>query len=368
MNKIAFKCLIAKQSRETKVISFVANPEQISKISRVSRVGRTETQELFGFQRSQISNHINEIHDYLEEDNAVLPNSIILAFTNGINLKPSKSGNDGIVEISVESPEVGLIVDGQQRFTALSMLENKDFEIFVSAIICQNEEELQKQFILINNTRPLPKDLIYELLPTVEGIPVRLSSRSFASNLTQKLNFLSNGSLEGLIKVHTNPTGVIASTSMHKVIMNSKSDGALRYIFKTEGQEGCLSFIDNFFSAVRVVFEEDWYRKDGKGRNIVVHTPRTSRLIHGAGIIALGHIMDTAFAIKSSKTKGEFIDVLEIIKPYTAWTSGTWDFKPTPKHWSEIQNIAGDIRQLREFLFHSLLNGLKQKEKESALS
>ena len=72
MNKIAFKCLIAKQSRETKVISFVANPEQISKISRVSRVGRTETQELFGFQRSQISNHINEIHDYLSGQTTLL--------------------------------------------------------------------------------------------------------------------------------------------------------------------------------------------------------------------------------------------------------------------------------------------------------
>ena len=48
---------------------------------------------------------------------------------------------------------------------ALSMLEEKDFEVFVSALICKDNDELQKQFILINNTRPLAKELIYELLP-----------------------------------------------------------------------------------------------------------------------------------------------------------------------------------------------------------
>ncbi len=364
MEKISFNCLIAKQSPDTKVLTFVAKSNEIAKIARVSRLGRTDNQELFGFQRTQIGQHINDIHDYLEENNAVLPNSIILAFTKGINLFPAKGGKEGKVEISLETPQVGLIVDGQQRFTALSMLENKDFEIFVSAIICKNETELQKQFILINNTKPLPKDLIYELLPTVNGIPVRLSGRSFASSLTQKLNFLKNGSLEGLIKIHTNPTGVIASTSMHRVVMNSKTNGALRDIYKAKGEDGCVALIDNFFSAVRSVFENDWYRKDGKGRNIVVHTPRTSRLVHGAGIISLGHIMDTAFALKRSETKGEFIDMLEIIKPFTAWTSGTWNFKPTPKHWSEIQNVSPDIRQLREYLFHALNNGLKLKAKE----
>ena len=54
------------------------------------------------------------------------------------------------------------------------MLKDKKFEVFVSLVICKNEEELQKQFILINNTKPLSKDLIYELLPSVDGLPTQV--------------------------------------------------------------------------------------------------------------------------------------------------------------------------------------------------
>ena len=44
--------------------------------------------------------------------------------------------------------------------------------------LCETEEELQKQFILVNNTRPLPKALVYELLPKVGDLPPRMSNRS----------------------------------------------------------------------------------------------------------------------------------------------------------------------------------------------
>ena len=140
--KITFDCLVAQQSSSSRVVSFVANVEQIEKIARISRVGRGHNKELFGFQRSQIGNHINEIHDYLE--GVVLPNAIILAFTKGVNFTLNESGNSGKLEVSIEEQQIGLIVDGQQRFSALSMLESKEFQVFVSAILCKDEDELQK--------------------------------------------------------------------------------------------------------------------------------------------------------------------------------------------------------------------------------
>lgn len=103
---------------------------------------------------------------------------------------------------------------------------HKDFEGFCLRILCENEEELRKQFILINNTRPLPKPLIYELLPTVKGLPNRLSSRSDAAALVERLNYDEASSLRGQIKQHTNPTGVLQDTVV-QVIMASLSDGAL---------------------------------------------------------------------------------------------------------------------------------------------
>lgn len=359
-NKITFDCLVAKQSSSSQVVSFVANAEQIGKIARISRVGRGQDQELFGFQRSQIGNHINEIHDYLDGNDAVLPNAIILAFTQGVNLISNSDGNSWRIEIDLKEQQVGLIVDGQQRFSALSMLENKEFEVFVSAIICRDEDELQKQFILINNTKPLPKELIYELLPTVDGLPPRLSNRSFASNITQALNFYKGGVFEGLIKIHTNPDGIFTATALHKVIMNSKSNGALRDIYRAEGENGCIELINNFYSAVRQVFENDWYKKDDNGKIISLHTPRTSRLIHSAGITSLGHIMDAAFTLNGAETQGEFLDTLISLKPYTAWTSGQWNFEPNAKQWSEVQNTTRDISQLRDYLYSCLTNEIRR--------
>jgi DGQHR domain-containing protein len=120
----------------------------------------------------------------------------------------------------------GLVVDGQQRLTALSQLDDKDFEIFVSALICSDEAELRRQFVLINNARPLPKSLIYELLPGVEGLPHRLSHRARAADLVARLNYDNRSSLCAMIYQHTNPGGIIRDTAIQRVIMNSLNDGS----------------------------------------------------------------------------------------------------------------------------------------------
>src|SRR3546814_13396475 len=92
----------------------------------------------------------------------------------------------------------GFVVDGQQRLSALAEVD-RDFQVFVSALICRDEAELRRQFVLINNSKPLPKSLIYELLPTVDDLPARLSRRSEAADLTGRLNFEAT-SLKGYIK------------------------------------------------------------------------------------------------------------------------------------------------------------------------
>ena len=86
-NKIEFDCLVAKQSEQSQVVSFVAEADHIDQIAQISRVKRDEEKQLVGFQRGQVANHIEEIHDYLNKNDAVLPNSIILAFIDGVDLK-----------------------------------------------------------------------------------------------------------------------------------------------------------------------------------------------------------------------------------------------------------------------------------------
>jgi DGQHR domain-containing protein len=341
---LRFDSLAPVQSKHLKVFTFVARASEISKIARIERAGRDNKGALQGFQRPQIANHIREIRDYLEKPNAILPNAIIVAFTGNARLLPPANTKTSVRQLVIDTSKgaPGWIVDGQQRFTALSEMEGRDFEVLVSGFICKTEEELQKQFILINNTRPLPKALVYELLPQVEDLPTRMSDRSQAAIVTEALNYQAGSSLKGLIKQQTNPKGVIRDTVLQRVIMNSLSDGALRLYADNNKlllNRG-VTMMSEFFHAVQHVFADDWVGK----------TPKTSRLIHGAGIIALGYVMDYLNSVTGAETRDEFARGLRLLKGRTAWSDGEWDFGDERRRWNGLQNVPADIRQLSMYL------------------
>ena len=144
--QLTFKAVLAKQSDTHKVISFAATASQIHQFANIDHVARDSSGTIQGFQRPQIASHINEIRDYLEGDDAVLPNPIVVAFTDRAFVEKTE---DGSVELRIDTSNgpPGLVVDGQQRLTALSGLSEKDFQVFVSALICRDEEELRRQFL-----------------------------------------------------------------------------------------------------------------------------------------------------------------------------------------------------------------------------
>jgi len=332
-----FSAVGARQSRTTRVFTFAAGAQDILDTCEITRAGRGKKGELFGFQRPQIAAHIQEIRDYLSSENAVLPNAIVVGFLGDVK---TKARGDGVFRLTVSTAngKPGFVVDGQQRLTALAQSERKDFQVFVSCVLCSDEEELRRQFILINNTRPLPKALIYELLPQVSALPKRLTSRAFAAALTEKLNYSANSSLRGLIHMHTNPEGVIKDTALQKVIMNSSDTGAIR---DHEDTASRMSFgfelLSNFYGAVGEVFPSAW--RD--------HTPRTSRLVHGAGIVSLGFVMEALYSRHGKLDRRAFVRGLQPIAPMTAWTSGEWTFQDgSVAKWDEIENTFRQIQRL----------------------
>ncbi|MBI05804.1 MAG: hypothetical protein CMM54_02360 [Rhodospirillaceae bacterium] len=337
---LSFKAIKARQSKKHDVFVFAATAQEVFELAEVKRAGRSEQGDLFGFQRPKISTHIHEIRDYLKRDEAVLPNSVVLAFVNGVTMTDTNDGT-AKVTIDISNGPCGLIVDGQQRLSALQPLADRDFQIFVSAIVCKDEEELRRQFILINNTRPLPKELIYELLPSVKGLPYRLSNRSFAAALTARLNFDKKSSLFSVIRQHTNPSGILSSNAIQKTIMNSRSNGAIReFIHMPDGEDRAFSLISDFYGAVQDVFPEAW-----GGMN-----PKTSRLVHGAGIQSMGYAMEMAYARHAARDRNSFADKIMCLKEHVAWTSGYWKFPGEDRPWNKLQNTAPDIRLLSDFL------------------
>ena len=338
---LVFPAIVAEQSPDHTVFSFCARASEIYAMAHIDRIGRESDGTLKGFQRPQIANHIEEIRKYLSKSEAILPNPIVLAFTDKVSItRNGQSSTEVAIDIANGPP--GFVVDGQQRLTALGGLPDKDFQLFVSGVLCKNEDELRKQFILINNTRPLPKTLIYELLPSVSGLPSKLSERAQAAALVERLNFDEQSSLRGQIKQHTNPKGVISDTALQRLIMNSHSDGALREISRESGgDQRSFDLISNYFAAVQEVFSDAW---DG-------HAPRTSRLVHGAGVVSMGYVMEFLWSADNAFTKDAFAAGLVPLVDRCAWTSGNWDYGPgNIRPWNSIQNLARDWVELSEYL------------------
>jgi DGQHR domain-containing protein len=346
-----FNVVQASQASDNRVLSFAATPDEILSFSHIERIGRQDDGKLRGFQRHQIASHIKEIRDYLTRDDALLPNAVIIAFIKGRGVRVI-DGDRPRIEITFGTDKPGFVVDGQQRLSALSGIKKPGFQVFVSALICKDYNQLRQQFVLINNTRPLPKALIYELLPNVVGLPERFTSRTLAARLVDRLNFRTDSSLCGEIRQHTNPTGVISDIAMQKLLMNSTSDGAIREFIKSEElDERAFSLVSEFFAAVKVVFGPEW----------VGMTPKTSRLRHGAGIVSMGCVMELLYAELGAKTKRQFVPGLELLKKHTAWTSGQWhlsdlDIRP----WNGIQNTSTDIDLLANHLVRSLKRALRR--------
>lgn len=296
---------------------------------------------LSGFQRPQVAGHIREIRDYLESEDAILPNPLVVAFTKSLTIEDDDGERRCTVVIDLEQGPPGLVVDGQQRLSALSQVD-RDFEVFVSAIACEDEAEQRRQFVLINSTKPLPKSLIYELLPQVDGLPKRLADRSLAAELTAALNFDRWSPFRGMIHQHTNPTGIVRDTAIQRVVMNSVNDGAMRTLLNhAGGREASLGLVSDFYHAVRTVFATDWQG----------HNPKTSRLVHGAGIMALGYVMEVLFDLDGARTQEDFERGLLCLRGKTAWTSGEWAFAGGDRrHWRAIQNVNRDIVLLAQHL------------------
>jgi DGQHR domain-containing protein len=340
-NTVTFDALVAHQSDRHQVVMVRATAQDIHQIAQVDRLGREEDGKLTGFQRPQIAGHIAEIRRYLTQTDAVLPNALVVAFAGGAKLTGVK-GAHGKLVVDLKNGPAGLVVDGQQRLAALTQARRADFQAFVACLICPDLDELRRQFILVNNTRPLPKSLIYELLPAVGTLPERLSSRSLAAAITERLNFNEKSSLHRQIRMQTNPTGVLRDTAIQKLIMNSESAGAIQTLSQGKRNvEKPVRLVNNFFAAVQNTFSKDW---EGK-------KPTTSRLVHSAGLVAMGYVMDEIYAKHADDSVGSFEAGLQPLKGKTAWSEGAWTLAPgesTP--WNAIEFTPRQYMRLAEYL------------------
>lgn len=353
---IRVPALAMEQTPGRTIFAFGINGKLVPDFAVVSRARREgDDVSLLGYQRPEVQRHIAEIRDYLMSENAVLPNAVVLAFDSRVRFVEDDRYADaerrvrpGHLEIPLSTSheeKVGFVVDGQQRLAAIREAKCEQFPIYVIGFVAETDEEQREQFLLVNATKPLPRGLIHELLPGINGrLPSHLQQRQMPARLVEVLNNRPESPLYKTIRTATNPGGRIADNSMLRVFEASLSDGVLWEIGQIEDDEDqafeCMVQLHcDFWAAVRHVWSDIWDLK-----------PRKSRLLHGAGVVSLGYLLEQMVARCGDETLPDveyFVGELERIKPECRWTSGWWDFGDGQRRrWDEVQNISRDVSML----------------------
>ena len=360
-NTLTLPAIEFRQGPTRRLYSFAIDAKALPRIAVVSRIQRDDDAQVAGYQRPEVGRHIRAIRDYVESDDPMIPNALVIAFDSRVRFQPIEGdggvdtthARHGTLTIPLdEEVRPGFIVDGQQRTAAVRDAMVDRFPMPVTAFVTDSEDEQRTQFILVNSTKPLPVGLIHELLPTTVGrLPAKLERRRAPALLLERLNLEEESPFHLMIRTVTNPSGVVRDNSVLRMLEASIENGVL-YEFR-EPRTGevesrpALQVLYDYWDAVARVFPDAW------GPEI---TPRRSRLIHGAGIVSMGLLMDTIAARRGSTDHGTFYQDLKAIKDACAWTTGEWEFAPDDRRpWNGLQNTSKDTDLLKNHLRRAYL-------------
>lgn len=341
---------------------FALTGAEIAAVADISRLSRDDTGKLLGYQRPEVKKHVADITEYLDSDAPLFPHPLIIAFSSKVEFTCSRGTrvHDGVSTagmISIPLPNgdgqrPGWIVDGQQRALALSRARRQDFPVPICAFITDDVEIQREQFVRINNSRPLRQGIISELLAEV-SIPIsaKTKPRKLPSELINLLNFRENSPFKGLIRRES----MSPEAKKSAVVTDTSFEGVLR---DNLGQSGCLFAFRNvatgetdvdriwnvlitYWSAVKATFPDAW----GK-------PPTQSRLMHSAGLLAMGKLMDRIMGHLSAVdglSPKQVEKELRLIAPICRWTEGTWE-ELGDLRWNDLQNTTRHVSGLSNLL------------------
>lgn len=361
---LAKRALRLNQAPGSQLYVFSLTAPEISQLTDISRVSRDETGDLIGYQRPEVRQHVQEIVDYLDSDEVIFPNPIIIALPSTVRFvasrgpKPTSASEDsagctGTLEIPLpvgNEPKPGWIVDGQQRTVALRKSRRQDLPVLVTAFVADNVDIQRDQFFRINNTKPLPRGLVTELLPSISSpLPPRLAIKQAPSKLCDLLN--TQEPFAGLIRRSSTSKddradAVITDTGIVAMLTESlTSPGGCLYPYRNpiSGETDFLNVLKTvtiYWTCVRDTFPDAWGQSSER-----------SRLMHGAGIRAMGRLMDRIMSPldpNNDATRKQVMDDLALIAPRCRWTTGTWDELNRP--WNAVENTTRHISELSSYL------------------
>ena len=363
------RALRIEQHPQHPLYLFALTGEELLHIADISRVSRNDAGKLIGYQRPEVKRHVDDIVEYLNGDELIFPNSLILALSSRVTFVRSRGPQVEDTVVTAGTLEVPLpqdgelrpawIVDGQQRALAISRSRRRDLRVPVNAFVADEVDLQRDQFLRVNNTQPLPRGLITELLPEVStSLPARLAPRKIPAALCDLLQHDPESPFHGLIRQASatgdaRRTAVITDTSVVRMIEESLSSpsGCLfphRNLATGETDFDTIrALLFTYWTAVKETFPDAW----GK-------PPTRSRLMHGIGIRSMGRLMDKIMTVVSPTAPDAVAaakDELEAIVPICRWTSGRWEQLDNLR-WNELQNVPRHIGALSNLIIRTYVH------------
>ncbi len=147
---------------------------------------------------------------------------------------------------------------------------------------------------------------------------------------------------------------IISDTTLVQVIQDSlTSPSGCLFPYRSLGTgvadlKGLERVLLTYWSAVRDTFPEAWGLP-----------PQQSRLMHSAGLRALGRLMDRVMMsvdVTDSRAPKRIRRELAKIRFLCRWTGGVWE-QCGGLAWNQIQNVPSHVRMLSDFLIQAHLAG-----------
>ena len=111
MKVLCRRALCIEQARTGPLYLFTLRADEVFQVAEIARINRSKGDELIGYQRAEVRDHVQDILEYLDGDDVLFPNALILAMNGTVRFRRSRGpANDdglakaGVLEIPIAEP------------------------------------------------------------------------------------------------------------------------------------------------------------------------------------------------------------------------------------------------------------------------
>lgn len=273
MNSITFNVLPIEQPIG---VFYLSKAKASLLVKAVDIVSRDSDEE--GVQRELSEERVRDIASYCDDPDATFPTPIIIS----VNNDAKTSFSDNTITIEYDQP-FGDVIDGQHRLKGIQKSPKiEDFELPIILMFNLTLEEKAYVFSTINsNQKKVNRSLIFDLF----GVSTGRSPQRTVHEIARSMNTMPSSPFENRLKMlgkktPDQPDATISQGTFSKRVLSLiskdenqdlldckngiplQSDNSLpfRRYFIEDKDEVILKVLLNCFSALRLVFPDEWSR------------------------------------------------------------------------------------------------------------